>query len=198
MSGHSLALQSGPLDVWAEHWAIELVHQQPTIGRISFDDTGAWHPPLIDAVMAREHDPAVAEPKAGGHRRLDDFNDWGLPEAELICLRAIKTCRALMNTQAVNLHSAHALLVREGQAVPATEPQEHVATLSYVLAGNAPMQFRHHRLDASYAVPEAETGPGRLYACPGSMVMTLPYLHQPEPAVVLQFGFVRAAGTAAR
>ncbi|MBR9813841.1 hypothetical protein GYB61_08315 [bacterium] len=193
MSGHQLNLQSGALDVWAEHWSIELVHQQPTIGRLSFDDTDAWHTPLIDALMARERDPKVAEPKAGGHRRLDDFNDWGVPEAELICLRAVKMCRALMNTQAINLHTANALIVRDGQAVPATEPEEHVATLTYVLAGAAPLQFRHHRLEAAYVVPAAEALPGKLYACPGSMVMSLPYLHKGTPALLLQFGFVRAA-----
>lgn len=193
MSGHSLSLQSGPLDVWAEHWAIDIVHRQPTIASIRFDDTRAWHGPVVDAVLAREHDPAIAEPKAGGHRKLQDFEDWGLPEAELICLRAIKTCRALMNTQAVNLHAASALIVRDGQAVPATEPEEHVATLTYVLAGQAPLQFQHHSLDVSFQVAADDIAAGTLYACPGSMVMSLPYLHQPLPALLLQFGFVSVA-----
>lgn len=186
-----MQLRAGAVDVWAEHWSIELVHQQPSIGRIAFDDTDAWHPALVDAVLAHEHDASMAEPKAGGHRRIEDLDDWGLPEAELICLRALKMCRALMNTPHVHLRAAGALVVREGQAVPVTEPDDHVAQLTYVLAGHAPLQFQAPKLDMPPFVPGALASVGSLFAYPGSLVPSLPYLHQPEPAVLLQFGFAR-------
>lgn len=193
MSGRTLLLQSGPLDVWAEHWAIAMVHNRPSIGRIDFDDTEHWHDALLAAVLDREHDPRLAEPKAGGHRTVADLTDWDVPEAELIALRATKLCRALMNTQAVALHEATALIVRNGQAIPHAEPPDVVAMLTYVLAGPAPLLFTHAHVDDTRFKAPDDTRPGSLFACPGAMVLSTPYVQQSEATVLLQFGF-RAVG----
>lgn len=193
MSGRTLQLQSGPLDVWADHWSIAMVHDRPSVGRIDFDDTAHWHPALLAAVLDREHDPRLAEPKAGGHRTVADLADWDVPEAELIALRALKLCRALMNTRSVALHDSAALIVRNGQAIPMAEPPDVVAMLTYVLAGPAPLSFTHAHVENTRFAAPADTRPGTLFACPGAMVLSTPFVQQPEATVLLQFGF-RAVG----
>ena len=190
-TNRSLTLADGPILAWPEHLGIALVHQRPTVGAVRFDDTERFHPALLDAVLARESDPAFAEPKAGGHRRVADLCDWDLPETELICLRASKFCKAMMNTDRIALQQAEAITVRQGQMVPPTPVEDAVAVLTYRLAGEFGMAFQHLTIDDTRMTVDATTPSGTLFATPADMALTVPALVAPGPLVLLSFGFRR-------
>ena len=187
----TMEIDSGAIPVWPQHLSIELVHRTPTIGRIRFDDNALYHEPLFEALAEAEEDRTRAAPRAGGHARIEEFDAWDVPEAELLRLRAVKFCRALMNTSAIALQSADVLVVRRGQQIPAHQPEHSVASLTYVLSGDTDFLFQHASLaQHRFIVPE-DTRPGDCFAVPNDMVLSVPAVASHIPLMLVSFGFRR-------
>lgn len=186
-----LALEDGQILAWPEHLSIDLVHSRPTIGRVRFDDTERYHPALLSELDHAVDDRVRTAPRAGGHTRIEEFDAWDFPAAELVRLRAVKLCRALMNTNAIALASADMLVIRNGQHVPAHQPEGAIAALTYVLAGRGAFAFQHGSLgEFRFAVPE-DTRAGDCFAAPASMILTVPPVASDEPLILVSFGFRR-------
>ncbi|WP_348673851.1 hypothetical protein [uncultured Abyssibacter sp.] len=187
----TMDIESGPIPVWPQHLAIDLVHSSPTIGRIRFDDHARYHDSLFEALAEAEEDRSRAAPRAGGHARIEEFDGWEVPEAELLRLRAIKFCRALMNSPAIALQSADVLVVRRGQQIPSHQPERSIASLTYVLSGDTRFLFQHSSLaQHRFIVPE-DTRPGDCFAVPNDMVLSVPAVASHSPLILVSFGFRR-------
>lgn len=186
-----LSLPDGAILAWPEHLSIDLVHTGPTIGRVRFDDTDRYHPAIVSGLEQALVDRVRTAPRAGGHTRIEEFDAWDMPEAELMRLRAVKLCRALMNTESIALASADVLIARTGQHVPAHQPDGAVAALTYVLAGSGPFAFQHGSLgEYRFAAPD-DTRAGDCFAAPASMILTVPPVPSDEPLILVSFGFRR-------
>ncbi len=187
----TMEIDSGAIPVWPQHLSIELVHRTPTIGRIRFDDNALYHEALFEALAEAEEDRTRAAPRAGGHARIEEFDAWDVPEAELLRLRAVKFCRALMNTSAIALQSADVLVVRRGQQIPAHQPEHSVASLTYVLCGDTDFLFQHASLARHRFIVPEDTRPGDCFAVPNDMVLSVPAVASHIPLMLVSFGFRR-------
>ncbi|PWN54895.1 hypothetical protein DEH80_14980 [Abyssibacter profundi] len=187
----TMQIDTGEITVWPENLAIDLVHTSPTIGRIRFLDQARYHEALFEALAEAEEDRSRSAPRAGGHARIEEFDAWDTPEAELLRLRAVKFCRALMNTDAIALQTADVLVVRRGQQIPAYQPERCVASLTYVLSGDTRFLFQHSSLGQHrFLVPE-DTRPGDCFAAPNDMVLSVPPVASQVPLMLVSFGFRR-------
>ena len=76
------------LPLWPEDAAIELFHQQPTMGAIRFSDTAIYIEELRAEIETQALNRERTEPIAGGAFKLHDVDQWTSPAANLVTARA--------------------------------------------------------------------------------------------------------------
>lgn len=191
MAGATLLIDDGPIDVWAEHWSIDLVHKRPTIGELAQDDAARWLPEVRAVIRECLADPELTEPKAGGHRRIGEIADVDSNAMELLALRASKLCKAMMNTDRVALEDASALVVGRSQSVPGASMEHAVATVTCLLAGPPKLAFEHTMHRAVRHEPDRSTPVGTFWVHPSDMPVRVPLWTADDPLMLAVFNYRR-------
>lgn len=86
---------SGP--VWPANQKIETFMRDPTVLVTDFDDTGDYHPGLIQRILELENDPEFSQGPLFGGRKILHVDRWNCPEADLVHARALDLFRRICN-----------------------------------------------------------------------------------------------------
>ncbi len=115
------------IEVWPESQGYRVARGKPRVFITHFTDTAAYHPALIDGILALESDPRFARnyTRATGGIKIHHVDRWGSPAADLIDARARAFfCRAL-GAAAAFVDLSWATVYRRGDY---TMPHSHLRT----------------------------------------------------------------------
>lgn len=184
---------------WPDHVAIEIFNSQPVMGLVRFDDTNFYHPRLIEYILGLEADSDFTRPIEGGANQVNELQDWDIVEADLVNARALKLCNSLMNSDKGQIVSAYALVFRNGDYLPPRNPENAVASVTYLVdpgdaepgsGSSGRLSFTHRHLEEWTAKEPQNMAPGVMLAYPAGMLSTvLPYAGQ-RPRILLNWHIV--------
>lgn len=155
------------LPLWPEDAAIELFHQQPTMGAIRFSDTAIYIEQLRAEIETQALNRERTEPIAGGAFKLHDVDQWTSPAASLVTARAHKLVTSMLNSERLSLQTAMAIVVPRGRALPARGIDGARASAVSLLAGGG-LYLQHERIDG-LVVQAPHEAPGLMLAHPSTM-----------------------------
>lgn len=170
---------------WPDHIAIELFNRQPVMGLVRFRDSDAYHPRLLDYLSELQTDGEFSQTVEGGASKVNDLQDWDIPEADLITMRATKLCGDMMHCDKIRMTSAYGLILRQGNYLPPQVPDNAVASVCYVVdpgevdpanGSSGKLSFTHRHLPGYTGQPPDPVTAGMMIAFPADMSSAaLPY-----------------------
>ena len=112
---HMVSVRGKNRPVWPEGLTIQR-WIEPTVGFVTFPDIDAFHPQLIEAVIAREDDAKLAKSYPGniGSRKIFHLDRWDVDAASLIDSRALALFRAFLGGEEAVVDLSWASLYRTG------------------------------------------------------------------------------------
>lgn len=161
------ARRASALPLWPEDAAIELFHQQPTMGAIRFSDAASYVEELRDEIETQALNRARTEPIAGGAFKLHDMDQWTSPAASLVTARAHRLVMSMLNSERLSPQAASAIVVPRGRALPARAVTGSGASAVMLLAGSG-LYLQHERI-GGLAVQAPHEAPGLMLAHPSTM-----------------------------
>jgi hypothetical protein len=129
-----MLVEGADVDVWPAGEAIRPTPVALT-AQVDFRDHAHYQRALVDAVLARERDPRLAEWifKGGCGMKVRDPAQWGVPAATLVHERARALCSRVMGGRTVYVDTSWASIYREGDYCMPHSHLRAVASVLYML-----------------------------------------------------------------
>ncbi len=209
MSGNDAPLPPAWPEIWPEGQKLER-WRDPNIVVTQFADHAAYHPQLMEAVLARTEDASIAhayEQSDGvGSFKLFDLPSWGVPAAQLVHDRALQMFRRVFKTGDVHVDLSWASVYGPGDHVlPHSHPRTYAGVVYMLEPGDPPTEESGMFLFADARMPiccREEPGymstpcapllaPGMMIMFPGQAVHCVtPYLGT-RPRITLSWNLNR-------